>query len=118
MELEKMMKALGEPMRLRIFNQLLEKKHCVRSLAKKLNISESAVSQHMKLLREVELVYGERCGYHIHYFPRQDAVDFLAHEFSGMRERSMQMDRDPNICSCEFRRNRDEDSCGSVSDVC
>lgn len=34
MELEQLMKALGEPMRLRIFCLLLERKHCVRSLSK------------------------------------------------------------------------------------
>ena len=48
MELENILKALGEPMRLRIFKALLERKHCVRSLSKKLGISESAVSQHLK----------------------------------------------------------------------
>ena len=63
---EKMLKALGEPMRFRIFRMLLERKHCVRSLSKKLGISEPAVSQHMKVLKEAGLVYGERCGYHIH----------------------------------------------------
>lgn len=44
MELELLMKALGEPMRLRIFCLLLERKHCVRSLSKKLGVTESAVS--------------------------------------------------------------------------
>ena len=36
MELEIMLKALGEPMRLKIYQALLERKHCVRSLSKKL----------------------------------------------------------------------------------
>ena len=49
MELDRMLKALGEPMRLKIFQALLERKHCVRSLSKKFGISESAISQHMKV---------------------------------------------------------------------
>ncbi len=111
MELEVMLKALGEPMRLRIFQCLLERKHCVRSLSKKLSITESAVSQHMKVLREAELVYGERCSYHIHYFPSQEALDCIASSFANMREKSLSLDRDPSICNCEFRRKQNEHSC-------
>ena len=43
MELDHMLKALGEPTRLRIYQALLERKHCVRSLSKKFGISESAM---------------------------------------------------------------------------
>ncbi len=106
MELDRLLKTLGEPTRFLIFQQLLERKHCVRSLSKKLGITESAVSQHMKVLREAGLVYGQRCGYHIHYFPSQEALDFLEASFSRMREKSLGLDRDPNVCSCEFRRKQ------------
>jgi DNA-binding transcriptional ArsR family regulator len=47
-----MLKALGEPTRLTIYLALLERKHCVRSLSKKLGISESAISQHMKIMKD------------------------------------------------------------------
>ena len=77
MEISAMLKALGEPTRLSIFQQLLSRKHCVRSLSKKLGITESAISQHMKVLREAGLVSGERYGYHIHYLPKQEALDEL-----------------------------------------
>lgn len=104
MELDRLLKTLGEPMRFRIFQQLLERKHCIRSLSKKMGITESAVSQHMKVLREAGLVYGERCGYHIHYFPSQDALNFMAEAFARMKQQSIELDRDPNVCNCEFRR--------------
>ena len=39
MDFEKMLKALGEPTRLAIYKSLLERKHCVRSLSKKLGIT-------------------------------------------------------------------------------
>ena len=51
-----MLKLLGEPTRLAILNALLERKHCVRSLARTLGITESAVSQHLKRMREAGLV--------------------------------------------------------------
>ena len=84
MELAYMLKALGEPMRLKIFQAVLERKHCVRSLSKKLGVSESAISQHMKVMKEAGLVYGEKYGYHTHYLPVQEAVDFLAGQFQQM----------------------------------
>lgn len=84
MELEIMLKALGEPMRLKIYQALLERKHCVRSLSKKLGISESAISQHLKVMKDAELVYGEKYGYHTHYLSAQDAVDFLMAQFEAV----------------------------------
>ena len=104
MELELMVKALGEPTRFRIFNCLLERKHCVRSLARKLGVTESAISQHMKVLKEAELVYGERCGYHVHYLPAQEAVDALAAAFGAMAEKSKALNRDGSSCQCEYRK--------------
>ncbi len=111
MELDELLKALGEPTRLRIFQCLLERKHCVRSLSKKLGITESAISQHMKILKNAGLVYGERFSYHMHYFPSQEAVDFLSSSFLAMRKLSQELDRDTTVCNCEFRRREDDHSC-------
>lgn len=104
MELDRMLIALGEPTRLRIFRCLLERKHCVRSLSKKLGISEPAVSQHLKRMREAGLVYGEKYGYHTHFLPRQEALDFLNDQFRRMRDQSAALDRDLTTCQCEFRK--------------
>ena len=103
MEISVMLKALGEKTRLSIFQQLLIRKHCVRSLSKKLGITESAISQHMKVLKEAGLVYGERYGYHIHYLPNQEALDELSKAFEQMKAQSSALCRDPQICQCEFR---------------
>jgi DNA-binding transcriptional ArsR family regulator len=103
MDISVMLKALGEKTRLSIFQQLLLRKHCVRSLSKKLGITESAISQHMKVLKEAGLVYGERYGYHIHYLPKQEALDELSKAFEQMKTQSLTLCRDPQICQCEFR---------------
>ena len=103
MEISIQLKALGEPTRFLIFQQLLTRKHCVRSLSKKLGLTESAISQHMKVLRQAGLVYGERYGYHIHYLPEQEALDRLSGAFAQMRDRSLALYRDPQTCQCEFR---------------
>lgn len=104
MEAEKILKALGEPMRFKIFKCLLKRKHCVRSLSKKLGISESAISQHLKVMREADMIYGEKYGYHTHYLPRQDTLGFLANLFDDMRKQSLLLDRDMSVCQCEYRR--------------
>ncbi len=104
-----MLKALGEPMRLRIYQTLLERKHCVRSLSRKLGISESAISQHMKVMKDAGLVYGEKYGHHTHYLPLQDSVDFLAEQFEQMRSASLAVDRDNTVCQCEYRKEGEQE---------
>ena len=104
MELARMLKALGEPTRLKIYQALLERKHCGRSLSKKLGISESAISQHMKIMKDADLVYGEKFGYHTHYLPLQEAADFLTDQFQKMQTASLTVDRDMTVCQCEYRK--------------
>lgn len=100
---ESIMKALGEPTRYRIWACLLERKHCVRSLSKKMGISESAISQHMKVMREAGLVYGEKYGYHTHYLPSPEAVHQLFKSVQKMYEQSQKLDRNTTVCQCEFK---------------
>ena len=109
MRLEDMLKALGEPMRMQIYRALLQRKHCVRSLSRKLGISEPAVSQHLKVMKEAELVYGEKYGYHTHYLPRQEAADFLAEQFEIIRRASLNVERDMTQCQCEYRKKGEEE---------
>lgn len=60
-------KALADENRLKILELLLSKNLCVRGIARQLEISESAVSQQLKILRKAELVKGEKKGYFVHY---------------------------------------------------
>ena len=108
MELDRMLKALGDPTRYKIFNCLLERKHCVRSLSKKIGITESATSQHLKVMKDAGLVYGEKYGYHMHYLPSQDAMESLADCFMQMKEKSANLDHDMTKCQCEYREASNE----------
>ena len=107
MELDRMLKALGEPMRFKIYQAILERKHCIRSLSKKFGKSESAISQHMKVMKDAGLVYGEKYGYHTHYLPSQDAIDFLTAQFEQMRAASLIVDRNMTVCQCKYRREEE-----------
>ena len=108
MDLACMLKALGEPMRLKIYQALLERKHCVRSLSKKFGISESAISQHMKVMKDAGLVYGAKYGHHTHYLPQQDAVDYLTEQLERMRTASLTVDRNMTVCQCEYRKEDEQ----------
>lgn len=74
METVIVLKALADENRLQIIQQLLQHKHCVRALARKLEISEAAVSQHLKILKDAGLLSGERKGHHIHYEVNSDVL--------------------------------------------
>ncbi len=72
------LKALGDETRLKIIEILLEYNYCVRTLAEELGISEAAVSQHLKVLKEAGLLEGERRGYYMHYDVNRDVLHKLA----------------------------------------
>jgi ArsR family transcriptional regulator len=76
------LKALGDETRFKLFLLLSEKQLCVGGLAKVLGISESAVSQHLKILRNADLIKGEKVGYFVHYKVQTDILD----ELKGMIE--------------------------------
>lgn len=57
---------------------LLQRSYCVKALAKLIEISPSAVSQHLKILKEAGLVTGNREGYWVHYRANQENIqDFI-----------------------------------------
>ncbi len=68
-------KALGDSTRIRILQLLLShEKLCVGFIAYKLGITQSAVSQHLKVLKNSKIVEGKRSGSSIHYHIREDTL--------------------------------------------
>ncbi len=67
-ELISILKALSDDTRYNLVNLLLKHDFCVGALATRLNISESAVSQHLKILRDAGIVRGDKRGYYTHYY--------------------------------------------------
>ena len=55
------------------------------ALAHASGLSESAVSQHLKILREAGLVYGVKRGYYTHYGVDKDMLGKIIDELEGMR---------------------------------
>jgi len=103
--------ALAAPTRLRLVKLLRRQRAqdalCVNALADLLEVSQSAVSQHLRVLKSIGLVRGERRGYHIHYFIDQDALERsrkLASTALSMKESD-----EEQLCKeyCPERRKQD-----------
>ena len=86
MEKTSALKALADDTRMKIVTLLLQHNYCVRALAGKLGISEAAVSQHLKILREEGLLAGEKKGYFMHYEVNRDALHELAREIDALAD--------------------------------
>ena len=83
---EKMLKALGEPKRFLLLQLMAERGYCVRALARQSQLSESAVSQHLKVLREAGLVYGVKKGYYTHYCLDKEALNAVISALEIIRD--------------------------------
>jgi DNA-binding transcriptional ArsR family regulator len=66
-QLVKVFKALSNNVRLEILSLLAEGPLCVNALVNQLNVSQPAVSQHLRILENAELVRGNKMGYWVHY---------------------------------------------------
>jgi DNA-binding transcriptional ArsR family regulator len=69
---------LADPTRLKLLRLLAQQREpnalCVNALAYQLGVTQSAVSQHLRILKSAGLVKGERRGYRIHYFINQETL--------------------------------------------
>jgi DNA-binding transcriptional ArsR family regulator len=70
-DLARLFKALSDETRLRLLKLLADRGPdgalCVGALAANLGVTQSAVSQHLAVLRAAGLVVDERRGYFVHY---------------------------------------------------
>lgn len=95
----RILRALGTESRLQIIEVLKQGPLDVGDLAERLGISQSAVSQHLKVLKELKLVTDERHSYFIAY-------SLNPHTFSQLEEMMIR------VCQISYehalqRRNRE-----------
>ena len=82
-DLVKLFRALCDPTRLRILEHLAAGDLCVGALARRLGVTPSAVSQHLRVLREAGMVNGDKRGYWVHYGISRERADAAREELSG-----------------------------------
>ena len=66
-DLAELFKCFGDSTRVRILCVLLEGEFCVGDIAEALNMTQSAVSHQLKLLKQAKLIAGKRDGKQILY---------------------------------------------------
>lgn len=91
-------KSLGDETRLKILIIISKRRICAKGIAKHLDISEAAVSQHIKVLKEAGIIIGEKVGYYV-YYDLQEPILFEIVKFIE------QMNNDHIITSCKLGIN-------------
>lgn len=61
-------KILSVSTRVQILKLLKGRSLCVGALSTRLDVTQGAVSQHLRILRDADLVVAERRGYFVHYW--------------------------------------------------
>ena len=72
--LARICKVLSVGTRVRIVQLLKDRTLCVGAISDLLNVTQGAVSQHLRILREADLVIPEKRGYYVHYRLNRQAV--------------------------------------------
>lgn len=97
------LRAISDDTRLAILSILLNHDLCTGAVARRLGVSEAAVSQHMKVLREAGLVTPVRRGYFTHYDVDRDAIRELATVLVDMSSAERQH-CNPDFEGCNAKR--------------
>jgi len=66
-KLARIFKVLSVDTRVRMIDLLKRRSLCVNALARALEITPAAVSQHLRVLRDADIVTANRQGYFVHY---------------------------------------------------
>jgi DNA-binding transcriptional ArsR family regulator len=66
-KLARVFKVLSVDTRVRIVQMLKGRALCVNALANRLGVTPAAVSQHLRILRDADVVAPEKRGYYVHY---------------------------------------------------
>jgi ArsR family transcriptional regulator, arsenate/arsenite/antimonite-responsive transcriptional repressor len=84
MNLLETLKILSDDTRYKIIELLSAQDLCVGALAKRLGITDAAVSQHLQILRKGGLLTGEKRGYWTHYSVEKAALEQAAEQLKSL----------------------------------
>lgn len=73
-ELAELFKVFGDGTRIRILYALFESEQCVCDIADRLNMTQSAISHQLRILKQARLVSSRRSGKQIYYSLADDHV--------------------------------------------
>lgn len=76
----KRLKALSDPNRLRILDILKSGEHCACQLLEILDVGQSTLSHHMKLLADADIVNVRKDGKWSHYSISEEGLQFIVND--------------------------------------
>jgi DNA-binding transcriptional ArsR family regulator len=104
-ELARILKVLAVGTRVRIVQILKGRALCVGALASRLDVTQGAVSQHLRVMRDAGLVIDEKRGYFVHYRLNQETLDRWRKQIEGL------LAPVPAVkCRCHRRRDRNREN--------
>ncbi|MBT4817518.1 MAG: helix-turn-helix transcriptional regulator [Lentisphaerae bacterium] len=74
-KLARVLKVLAVGTRVRLIQLLRQRTLCVNALAARLDVTQGAVSQHLRVMRDADLVIDERRGYRVHYRLNEETLE-------------------------------------------
>ena len=72
-----LLKALSDPLRLQVLNQLSTGERCVCDLTSSLSLSQSRLSFHLKVMKEAGLLSDRQSGRWVYYRIRPESLNAL-----------------------------------------
>lgn len=94
-DLIRVLKACGDPNRMRILKMLQQREMCVCELTEALGIAQPSVSRHLKIMEDAELVAHRRDGLWINYQLNAESTNPYARVM--LRHLREWLDDDPEI---------------------
>jgi len=83
-EVARVLKVLSVESRVRIVQLLKGRALCVGALSARLDVTQGAVSQHLRVMRDASLVIDEKRGYFVHYRLNEETLATWREEIDGL----------------------------------
>ena len=88
-KLARIFKVLSVATRVQMIDLLKRRSLCVNALARALDITSAAVSQHLRVLRDADIVTADKQGYFVHYKVNEETLA----EWNGTARSLLEMDK-------------------------
>lgn len=116
----KIFKALGDETSINILHLINKKSMCAKGIARELSISESAVSQQIKVLKDSNLVIAYKIGYQIVYDLNIEQlesinilIDYIVNDYNNIKTKENIYEKCNKICKhakCINNKNLKEEN--------
>ena len=106
--LARRLKVLSSGTRVRIVRLLKGRALCVNALTARLGVTQGAVSQHLRVMRDAGLVIDDRRGYHVHYRLDEGALAAWREEIDMLLDPApgTSLRKAARTCAAATRRNK------------